>query len=226
MGASSDQKRGAFLALDTGSPMVSVAVAADGRLLASRNTEIAHSSRYLLRLVQDVLHESGLGLADLSGVVALQGPGSFTGLRVGLATVYGFHQALGTRVAALPTLRVIAECAGEETSDVVAVVDAHRGYWFHQAFRRGEDGTLEFSAPPHRTLAADLDTTPQSTIAGFGAASLRDHLEQRLGVKLLEPPALAPIAAALASSWSTWQASDLLAPLYLREPAVTPPPSP
>ena len=226
MGASSDPERGAFLALDTGSPMVSVAAAADGRLLASRKTEIAHSSRYLLRLVNDVLLESGLELADLAGVVALQGPGSFTGLRVGLATVYGFHQALELRVAAMPTLRVLAECADREAKHVLAVVDALHGYWFQQTFRRRSDGTLEMVAPPLRTPVGDLAAAPQATIVGFGVSRLQESVAAEGAARLLEPPALAPIAAALAPRWSRWRGSDLLQPLYLRQPAVSLPRSP
>ena len=126
----------------------------------------------------------------------------------------------------MPTLRVLAECTDREANDVLAVVDAHRGYWFQQSFRRRPDGSLQTSAPPLRTLAADLATAPQATIVGFGASRLQDEAAPPEVARLLEPPALAPIAAALAPSWSPWLASDLLEPLYLREPAVTLPPSP
>ena len=61
-------------------------------------------------------------------------PGSFTGLRVGLATVLGLHQALGLPATALPTLEVLGCLGPGDGSTVVAVVDALRGEWFAQRF--------------------------------------------------------------------------------------------
>ena len=100
--------RSLLLALDTGSPTVSVALARDGALVAERAIAMERSSVQLLGLIRDVLDETGARPADLTGVVALRGPGSFTGLRIGLATVLGFHQALGVPATALETLQVLA----------------------------------------------------------------------------------------------------------------------
>ena len=100
--------RSLLLALDTGSPTVSVALASGGALVAERAVSMERSSVQLLGLIRDVLDEAGARPADLTGVVALRGPGSFTGLRIGLATVLGFHQALGVPATALETLRVLA----------------------------------------------------------------------------------------------------------------------
>ncbi len=97
--------------MDTASPTVSVAVGRGGEALAVRSVELRRSSEALLRLVDEALEEAGAGLRDLDGILALRGPGSFTGLRVGLATAFGLHQALGTPATAVPTLEVLVSAA-------------------------------------------------------------------------------------------------------------------
>ena len=126
-----------LLALDTGSPQVSVALGRGSQVLAERSVEIDRSSGRLLEMIAEVLAEAGAKPADLGGVLALQGPGSFTGLRIGLATALGLHQALGVPATAISTLRVLAARAAEPGT-IVAAVDALRGEWSAQAFRGGE----------------------------------------------------------------------------------------
>ncbi|HLX10366.1 MAG TPA: tRNA (adenosine(37)-N6)-threonylcarbamoyltransferase complex dimerization subunit type 1 TsaB [Thermoanaerobaculia bacterium] len=129
---------GLVLALDAGSPVVSVAVGRGGAVLATRAVALQRSSTQLLALVAETLAAAGARPADLDGVVALAGPGSFTGLRVGLATALGLHQGLGVRAQALPTLAALAAAsAAPPGSLVIAAVDALRGDWAAQAFQVG-----------------------------------------------------------------------------------------
>jgi len=179
-----------LLAMDTASPTVSVAVGRDGVCLAERSVALRRSSESLLRLVDEALGEAGVSLGDLDGVVALRGPGSFTGLRVGLATVLGLHQARGLPATALPTLEVIEAAARAARpgcrGTVASVVDALRGQWFTQLFPapgldqlRDQDGdrNREANRAGDPTEAAIL--TPEQVaarrpalVAGFGAARL------------------------------------------------------
>ncbi|HVT18301.1 MAG TPA: tRNA (adenosine(37)-N6)-threonylcarbamoyltransferase complex dimerization subunit type 1 TsaB [Thermoanaerobaculia bacterium] len=137
-----------ILAIDTGSPLVSVALGRRGSPAAARAVAVERSSRQLLALVAEVLDELGARPADLGGVVALRGPGGFTGLRVGLATALGFHQALGIKALALPTLLTQAawwSAAGAPEAlpaagppdVIISAVDALRGEWSAQAFAPG-----------------------------------------------------------------------------------------
>src|SRR5688572_11573573 len=96
------------LALDTGSSLASVALLAHGRL-SERTAPQRESAAPLLQLIQENLDEAGLGVRDLDAIVALAGPGSFTGLRVGLATTLGLFQSTSIRAGAIPTLAVLAE---------------------------------------------------------------------------------------------------------------------
>lgn len=155
------------LAVDTGSPTVSVALARDGAILSQDVVDIGHSSRRLLPMIDATLAEAGVAGADLSGLVALAGPGSFTGLRVGLATTLGLHQALGVPAAAVPTLPTLARSVlekaggGDAPGRVFALVDVLRDEWACQEFEvtpagAGAAGGLRPRGDAGRVPAAEL----------------------------------------------------------------------
>lgn len=211
-----------LLALDAGSPVVSVAVGWGGEATAQRSVELAHSSARLLQLVDEALAEAGAARGDLAGVVALQGPGSFTGLRVGLATALGLHQALELPAAGVPTLRVLAATLPQATGDVVAAVDAIRGEWFVQTFAPGRAPSAR--GETRRVPTSHLARLGAGTVVGFGAAAaLAAAGVEAAGVEVVEPPPLAVAALALAhDDPPAWDAESLTRPLYLRPPAATP----
>ncbi|MEL7061981.1 MAG: tRNA (adenosine(37)-N6)-threonylcarbamoyltransferase complex dimerization subunit type 1 TsaB, partial [Acidobacteriota bacterium] len=139
-----------ILVLDTASPVVSVAIGCDGRIVAQRTLELRRSSEMLLQAVDEALDEAGVTRVELGAVAASRGPGSFTGLRIGLATAIGLHQALGLPATGLDGRRLLARAAAEafssgrmaadpEAADSAAVVavDALRGEWSSQRFRLG-----------------------------------------------------------------------------------------
>jgi len=205
------------LTLDTGSPQVSVAVGRGSRLLAERSVEIDRSSGRLLEMIAEVLAEAGAKPADLGGVLALQGPGSFTGLRIGLATALGLHQALGVPATAISTLRVLAARAAEPGT-IVAAVDALRGEWSAQAFR--EDKPLSGMELVHGSNLPSL--VPGITaITGFGVSRLAELPEWPAEIRLIEGEPLA--AAALRLVPTEWDSGLLIHPLYSRPPAITQP---
>jgi tRNA threonylcarbamoyladenosine biosynthesis protein TsaB len=122
-----------------------------------------HATR-LLGLVEDVLAEAGLSPGDLERVAVGTGPGSFTGLRIGVATARGLAQAAGVGLVGVSTLRALA--AGPQAPPeraVVAVVDARRGEAFAAAWR----GTTPVMAP---AALAPEDLARQ--VAGLGASPL------------------------------------------------------
>ena len=108
-----------LLGVDTGSPRLSVAVGGTSKFVIEAAEGADRTSADLLTLIQRVLFTAGLEPMDLGGLVALRGPGSFTGLRVGLATVLGQHQALGLPALAVPSLEVLAACGPGDGSTVI-----------------------------------------------------------------------------------------------------------
>jgi tRNA threonylcarbamoyladenosine biosynthesis protein TsaB len=223
-----------LLAIDAASPRVSVAVGRGGRggePVSERAVEIGRSSGRLMDLIGEVLAEAGARPADLGGVVALRGPGSFTGLRVGLATALGLHQALGVRATAISTLHVLSAQAAAQAGGqgrIVAAVDALRGEWSVQAFEAGEIprplGEMELI--PGGGIPR-LFPDGVGTVIGFGVSRLSGLPGWPEGVRLLEGGPLAGeavrLAAVLASDRDLdWDPDLLVRPLYSRPPAITP----
>jgi tRNA threonylcarbamoyladenosine biosynthesis protein TsaB len=143
-----------ILVIDTCGPSGSVAL---GRL-AGRDLEVLGQaelegrtySATLIAAVRDVLQAGGARLSDLRGIVAVSGPGSFTGVRVGLSAVKGLAEAAQIPVVALSRLQVLSRKAGTPSS----ALDAHRGELFLRLERTGLD-PIEFLAGPQELAAVD-----------------------------------------------------------------------
>lgn len=214
-----------LLALDTASPTVSVALARGPELLAERSMAMERSSVQLLGLVREVLAAAGARPADLGGVVALRGPGSFTGVRIGLATVLGLHQALGMPATALDTLRVLAAAAPHPGHSVLAVVDALRGDWSAQAFTAEpipRPSSRERLIAGHEIPSLAAGREAETIVTGFGVSRLAELPGWPLGLRLVEAGPLAAAAVRLAADPELgWDPSLLIFPLYARPPAVT-----
>jgi tRNA threonylcarbamoyladenosine biosynthesis protein TsaB len=116
------------LAVDTTSPRGSLAVAGEEGILAEARvvTEAGHS-RWLLPSVAALLQGLGLPAGALDAFAVTTGPGSFTGLRVGLGSVQGLALASGRPCVGLSTLDVLALSAAGSSGTIVALVDAFRG---------------------------------------------------------------------------------------------------
>ncbi|MDA8020236.1 MAG: tRNA (adenosine(37)-N6)-threonylcarbamoyltransferase complex dimerization subunit type 1 TsaB [Thermoanaerobaculia bacterium] len=214
------------LVLDTASPVVSLAVGIGDKVFAERRLELRRSSEKLLDAVDAMLAEADIVLDDLSGAAAVRGPGSFTGLRVGLGTVLGWHQALELRATGLDGHEVLALAATrlgvEPGQEVTAAVDALRGDWCVRTFR------IESSELPEPAGVRRLVSTPeliralQTTgrpVIGFGVEELASH-DDATDLQILAAPPLAPAALELARQ-TEWDPGLLVQPIYFREPAVS-----
>lgn len=126
-----------ILAIDTCLGACSAAVADRGRLLAARSEpmERGHQER-LAPLVAEVMDAAGIGFEQIERIAVTTGPGSFTGLRVGLAFAKGLALALERPAVGVGTLHALAASAGE-AGLVAAVVDARREQVYLQPFRDG-----------------------------------------------------------------------------------------
>ena len=128
-----------ILVIDTSGPVCAAGIhdPATGALVTSRSEMLGkgHAER-LMPMIDEVLSEAGLALTDMERIGVTIGPGSFTGIRVGVAAARGFALSLGIPAVGVSTLQVVAEQVLEidPPAPVVAAIDAGRQEIFAQAF--------------------------------------------------------------------------------------------
>ena len=160
------------LAFDTATP--STVVAVNGRELRHDPApgERPGHAMQLLPLATRLLEEAGLAFEDLDRIAVGIGPGTFTGLRIGVATARALAQASGAELVGVSTLRTLAQNVADRP--VLAVLDARRGEAFVAAWR-GEEAVLAPAAVTPEVLGGLV--APGSLAVGDGAVRFRDVLE-------------------------------------------------
>ena len=154
------------LALDTATTVAAACVWRDGAVLAEGERRGAHVAQEVLVLCDELMERARVTPAELDAVVGGVGPGSFTGVRVGLATARGLGLALSRPVAGASTLAALRAGAGARA---IGCIDARRG----EVFAEG-DGVP--AAP--RTPEALIELLPEpSLLVGDGALRYRDLFE-------------------------------------------------
>lgn len=222
-----------ILAIDTSTPIGSVAVLDGSRLLAEVTADVrARHGETVLAHVEHAMRLARLGAADLELVACGLGPGSFTGLRVGLATAKGLAIARRTPLVGVPSIRVLARGRATPVRTVVAVVDAHKGEVYAAAYRSEPDGTLvEILAPFHaepepagRTVRETLGAGAECWLCGDGVSAYGDRFVTALeapfvrGAPIHDVPRAALLGIEALEAFRTRGADDLDAvePLYVR----------
>jgi len=130
-----------ILAIDTTSFAGSVALLRDREVerQVSRTNEEPYSSR-LFHDVEQVLHEAGVAMPRVELYAVASGPGSFTGVRVGLAAVKAWAEVHHRPIAAVSALEAMASQADPTESLVAGIADAHRGQFFAGLYERSGEG--------------------------------------------------------------------------------------
>ncbi|MCP9488972.1 MAG: tRNA (adenosine(37)-N6)-threonylcarbamoyltransferase complex dimerization subunit type 1 TsaB [Solirubrobacteraceae bacterium MAG38_C4-C5] len=173
-----------ILGFDCSTPATAVALVRDGeeplraRHVPEPGDRPGHATQ-LLPLCNALLERAGLRFADLDRVAVGLGPGTFTGLRIAIATGHGLAHASGTGLVGVPTLEALA--AGADGAAVLAVLDARRGEAFAAEYSDGVPTVPATALPPQalEIRARDAVTRHPSTLAvGDGAVAFRAVLER------------------------------------------------
>jgi tRNA threonylcarbamoyladenosine biosynthesis protein TsaB len=167
-----------LLAFDTATPATVVGARAGEGPVTERRHDPAPGERpqhaaQLLALARDALAEAGAELRDVTRLGCGTGPGTFTGLRIGVATARALAAAGGAELVAVPTLQALARGAGGEP--VLAVLDARRGEAFVQAFGPGARPRGPAQALRPEALGALVAGAVRAV--GDGAVRFREQLE-------------------------------------------------
>ena len=216
------------LAFDCAVQGLSVAVVRDGVTLASRREEGREQAARLVPVIAEVMQEAGVEKHALSLIAVTTGPGSFTGVRVGLATARGLAVALGIPLAGIATTACLLAQAEAGDRLAVAAIDTHLGDWFC-AIRAGDQAPSEVAPVPFVSstegLATHLDGKP-CLVVGLEADRLAPLLpDARAQVALPDPATLARLALeAGVEGWRVRNRTEgLPRPLYLRGVNITTP---
>ena len=146
-----------ILAIETATRAGSVALARGRETLCSVvGDATASHSNDLISSVEKTLGDAGVKLRDVDLFAVAVGPGSFTGLRIGLATVKSFAVCTGKRCAGVSTLAAIAHAAGE-SERTVSLLPAGRGEVFTQLFSVNGGNVQDLDSAGHLTLKAVLE---------------------------------------------------------------------
>ncbi|MCA8972139.1 MAG: tRNA (adenosine(37)-N6)-threonylcarbamoyltransferase complex dimerization subunit type 1 TsaB [Planctomycetes bacterium] len=155
-----DAPRGvATLILETAFQTVSVATSVDGAVFVPRIDVAAARAAALHAAIADCLEQADLSPRDITHALIDVGPGSYTGLRVGLATIRTWTAFRPLTIEALFSTDLVAARAAAQleipgTFSVIA--DARRGQWFHARYAKGASGLLERTIEPDCVTTAEL----------------------------------------------------------------------
>jgi len=172
---------GAVLGLDTATPDTVVGVLAPGR----EPVELRHApapggrpghAAQLLPLARRALGAAGLGWGDVARLAVGVGPGTFTGLRIGVASARALALATGAQVVPVVTLEALAAAAGHD-GPVLAVVDARRGEAFAAAYAAGRALGEPVAVLPEGLPGLVPEPRGPWLAVGDGAVRFRHHLE-------------------------------------------------
>jgi tRNA threonylcarbamoyladenosine biosynthesis protein TsaB len=185
----------------------------------------AHASE-LMPAVTRVMDRSGLDWADLDAVAVGVGPGSFTGLRIGVATARALAGASGLQLRPVSSLAALAQGIDHGSDSVVLpLIDAKRGELFAAAYERGRELWAPFAARPEEVARRVREARLAPLAAGDGSIRFRRVLEAA-GIRIAPDGSLAHVVRALhvcrLAATAPGEPPEAVVPEYLRAPDAKP----
>ena len=219
-----------FLALDTSTEACSVALALDDQILALDEVCPQQHSKRILPMVQQLLADAGVSLHQLDGIIFGRGPGSFTGVRIGVSVAQGLAFGADLPVFGVSTLAAMAQAAVQQNAtEVIAAIDARMAEVYIAAYALDEAGlmqaiTPEIAAKPAALpeVLTSLSFTSQVLGVGTGWQTYPQALQQ-LAPALIADSILYPSAQFMLPFASrAWQqqlfvSAEQAEPVYVRD---------
>jgi len=224
-----------LLAIDTSTDFCSVAASRGAELFSRHERAGRRQAERILDIINEVLSEARLEIAQIQGIAYGAGPGSFTGLRIAAGVTQGLALARGIGVIGVGTLLALVEQAVEDAAEqaaeksacdrVIACLDAHMDEVYHAAYRRAGDGWEEVSAPGvYKPEAVPIASGGKWLGCGDGFVAYRERLAARLGesvsaIRAEATPTARAVLKLAAPRFAAGEASDAATamPVYLRD---------
>jgi tRNA threonylcarbamoyladenosine biosynthesis protein TsaB len=218
---------GKLLAVDTATKSCGVAIIADGRVRSE--VILSHGgthTKQILSAIDAAVSLEGGSLAQIDAFSVTRGPGSFTGLRIGISTVKGLAMATGKPIIGISSLDVLAHQAGGDAAWVCPMIDARRSEIYWCIYRREGNGLVALSGEQVGSidqLARQIENAcvfvgnAVPLYAGPLSGLVRQRIQWASGVEhAIRPAVLARLA------WRRFQVGDVddtgcFAPVYLRK---------
>lgn len=213
-----------ILAIDTSALTATAAVLADDTLLGeiSTTTKLTHSQT-IMPMIDELLKKVSLDISDIDLFACSQGPGSFTGLRIGIGTVKGLAYGLGKKVVGVSTVEALAHNIAFTDCVISPIMDARRGQVYNALYKYN-NGKLECKEAPRALSVEELcsELTEKTIFVGDGVRVHREKISALLGDKALFAPPQnclqrAGSVAYAALNKEALDAAELTA-VYLRKP--------
>lgn len=216
-----------ILGLDTATPWGTIALGDAEEILFEITLKSGKGGgEYLFSLLDHFFVKAGQDLSEVDLIAAGTGPGSYTGIRVGLAAVCGLAEGLKKPAIGINTLRIIAENCIWVAEWVAVALDARRGSVYAALYQNGPQGLTEYWEPYYSDVACfskKLAELPEVMVCGDGSKIYREVWEKTPDVKISpshwDRPTAANLVRIAARQWRPDMKSDLLdlSPSYLRK---------
>lgn len=217
------------LAVDTSGPVCGVAIAQDDRVLYEASAVNRHThSASLLPMIDEAFRRTGLAVGDSDLFAAVVGPGSFTGVRIGVSTVKGLAHGACKPCAGVNALQALAAGIGETSALLCPIQDARAGQVYGAAFLGGMPpvrvlpDTAAKLEPYLESVQSAADSGQKLLFVGDGVQTYRGAIAAILKDRAAFPPAhlsfLRPAAVALLARFTPAMDYLALLPQYLRAP--------
>lgn len=220
-----------ILSVDTSSNVAAVAVTEDEKLICEIlvNTKKTHSQT-LMPMIDNALKQSELEISDIDLIASANGPGSFTGLRIGVSAVKGLAHAMDIPVVGVSILTAMAYNLPFCEYLISPILDARRNQVYNAVYEWNDTDLKEIQAP--RALSVDelieefIASDKKVVFLGDGVGIHKEYIKEKLGKKAVFAPVSANeqrasgLAAAAKKLYDEGKAVSCyeLAPIYLRKP--------
>jgi tRNA threonylcarbamoyladenosine biosynthesis protein TsaB len=182
----------------------------------------AHSAE-LMPAVHEAMERAGLAFGELDAIGVGVGPGSFTGLRIGVSTARALARGAGTELRPVSSLRALA--AGIDAPVRLPLIDARRGEVFGALYEGGEERWAPFAAAPEELVARLREARAPARAAGDGAIRFRELLEEA-GIPVEPAGSSAHVVRGLhvcrLAAVAPARPPEAVVPDYLRQPDAKP----
>ncbi len=176
-----------ILGFDTATPWGTMALLENDQVIFEISLRAGKGSgEYLLALLQTLLKKAGRKISDIDLITVGTGPGSYTGIRIGLAAAKGLALGTNTKVFGISTLRIIAENARHDSEWIAPLIDARHDFVYAALYQNINQQLQAVETPLYisvKDFACRLNSIPSVILCGDGSKSYQKIWEQYPNLK-------------------------------------------